>query len=322
MKKFIAVLSSFAILISVMVTANATKYMYGRSTESVVLNFYVDSNKTSVKEFKNLTLKLNWNVGNNPKGESGLVSVTSRIGEAIIDTVYNNEESKDSGVTTFAFNSEKGVELGGNTPFLSISIHCSTTNYKPTVDFYTEGQFMGVDSVDYAKKDIITTELSIPEATTTPENPNELNVENIGETETSSSTFATETVQPTTETVEPTTSATEQEPTEPKEAVKKPTIKQKNPIKVTVKTKTVKAKKLKKGKVSVKAITIKKAKGEVKYSKVSGSKKLTVNKTTGKIKIKKGTQKGNYTIKVRVTAKGNNKYKSKTIIKKVKIKVK
>ncbi len=97
--------------------------------------------------------------------------------------------------------------------------------------------------------------------------------------------------------------------------------KQANPIKVTAKTKTVKAKKLKRSKVTVNALTVKKAKGEVKYKKLSGSKKLTVNKK-GKITIKKGTKKGTYKIKIKITAKGTKKYKSKTVTKKITIKIK
>ena len=97
--------------------------------------------------------------------------------------------------------------------------------------------------------------------------------------------------------------------------------KQANPIKVTAKTKTVKAKKLKRTKVTVNALTVKKAKGEVKYKKLGGSKKLTVNKK-GKITIKKGTKKGTYKIKIKITAKGTKKYKSKTVTKKVTVKVK
>ena len=96
-----------------------------------------------------------------------------------------------------------------------------------------------------------------------------------------------------------------------------------NPIKVTAKTKTVKASKLKKAKVTVKnAITVKKARGAVTYTKVSGSKYLTVSKK-GVITVKKGKYKKNTTlkIKVKVTAKGNSKYEkgSKTVTVKIKI---
>lgn len=324
MKKLTAILISLAILISVMVTANAVKYEYGRSAEPNVLNFYIDSNKTPVKNFKNLTLKINWNVGNKPNGDSGIVSVTSRIEEAKIDTVYNKEDKKDSGVTTFRFASDKGVELGGDNPFLSIAIYSSTSKYDPTVDFYTEGQFIGEDSVDYAKKDIITTGLvTDPEATTTPEGYNELNVENIGETEANTTTPVIETVEPTTaatEPTQPTTSVTEKpEPAKPKQA---------NPVKVSVKTKTVKAKQLKSKKQTVKPLTITKAQGKVIVSLIkSGTTKAIRNKVTvsnkGVITLKKGKySKATYNIKVKITAKGNSKYKAKTVTKTAKIKVK
>ncbi len=94
----------------------------------------------------------------------------------------------------------------------------------------------------------------------------------------------------------------------------------KNPMKVTAKNKTVKASKLKKASVSVSALTVKKAKGKVVYSKISGSKKLSV-KSSGKIKVKKGTKKGKYSITVKIRAKGNSKYKPKSIKKTVKIRV-
>ena len=124
------------------------------------------------------------------------------------------------------------------------------------------------------------------------------------------------TIEPTTEPVGLTSESTEAtEPTILKKAEKS------NPIKVTAKTTTVKAKKLKRSKVTVNALTVKKAKGEVKYKKLSGSKKLTVNKK-GKITIKKGTKKGAYKIKIKITAKGTKKYKSKTVTKKVTVKVK
>ncbi len=93
-----------------------------------------------------------------------------------------------------------------------------------------------------------------------------------------------------------------------------------NPMKVTAKTKTVKAKKLKKSKVTVTAITVKNAKGKLSYKKLSGSKKLSVTKK-GKITVKKGTKKGTYKLKVKITAKGNSKYSARSVTKTVKIKV-
>lgn len=94
-----------------------------------------------------------------------------------------------------------------------------------------------------------------------------------------------------------------------------------NPMKVTTKTKVVKYNKVKKAKQTVAPITVKKAVGKVTYKKLSGSKKLLL-KANGKIVVKKGTKKGTYTAKIKVTAKGNANYKSASKTVKIKIKVK
>lgn len=57
------------------------------------------------------------------------------------------------------------------------------------------------------------------------------------------------------------------------------------------------------------------AKGTVMYKKVSGSKRLTINKKTGKVTIKKGTKIGAYKIKVKVRAAGTSNYKAKSVTK-------
>lgn len=105
--------------------------------------------------------------------------------------------------------------------------------------------------------------------------------------------------------------------------------KAKQPMNVNVSNKTVKAKKLKKKAVIIKAIKVKNAKGKVTYSKYkNGStvmtyKRLTVNKKTGKITIKKNYYpKGTFKIRVKITAKGNKNYKSKSVVKTIRIKVK
>ena len=111
-------------------------------------------------------------------------------------------------------------------------------------------------------------------------------------------------------------------PAAPTESAKK-----KNTLKVkqVKKTVTVKYKKLKKKAQTIKLdkyLKVTKAKGTVSYKKTSGNKKITVNKKTGKITVKKGLKKGTYKVKIKVTAKGTAKYKkgSKTITVKIKVK--
>ena len=79
------------------------------------------------------------------------------------------------------------------------------------------------------------------------------------------------------------------------------------------KTKTVKR---------AKAFKISKAKGKVTYKKISGSKKITVNKKNGNVTIKKGLKKGTYKVKVKVQAAGDSVYaksKAKTVTVTVKV---
>lgn len=112
---------------------------------------------------------------------------------------------------------------------------------------------------------------------------------------------------------------------------KNPNVKEKkaNTLKVTAKTKAVKAKTLKSKKQTVKSITVKNAQGNVTFAKVKKGtaskiyKKVSVNKKTGKITLKKGKyKKKTYTVAVKVSAAGNSEYKSGTKTVKVKIKVK
>jgi uncharacterized protein YhdP len=75
-------------------------------------------------------------------------------------------------------------------------------------------------------------------------------------------------------------------------------------------TKTAKQAALKRKAATVAPLTVSKAQGKVTYAKSSGASALSINSTTGKVTIKKGTKKGTYTMKVKVTAAGNTKYKS------------
>ena len=102
-----------------------------------------------------------------------------------------------------------------------------------------------------------------------------------------------------------------------------------NPLKVKAKKATVKG--TKKGKLkSNKTLKVskvikvtKKGKGKMSYIKSSGNKKITINKKTGKVTVKKGLKKGTYKIKVKVKAAGNTNFKaSKQYKLTIKIKVK
>ena len=68
------------------------------------------------------------------------------------------------------------------------------------------------------------------------------------------------------------------------------------------------------------AFKVKGAKGKLKFKKISGNKKIKIA-SNGKVIVKKGLKKGRtYSVKVKVTAKGDANYKENT--KKVKLKIK
>ena len=95
-----------------------------------------------------------------------------------------------------------------------------------------------------------------------------------------------------------------------------------NTMTVTAAVKTASAKKVKKRAVTVRPLQVKRAVGTVTYKKLSGSKKLTISKKSGKVTVKKGTKKGTYKIRVRVRASGNQYYNAKTQNVKVTVRVK
>ena len=100
-----------------------------------------------------------------------------------------------------------------------------------------------------------------------------------------------------------------------------------NPLKVTAKSASVSLAKLNKANQSLaisKTVTIKtKGQGAMEYVKKSGSAKIKINRTSGKITVSKGLKKGTYTVKITVKAKGNANYKaSKAIPLTIKIVVK
>ena len=102
-----------------------------------------------------------------------------------------------------------------------------------------------------------------------------------------------------------------------------------NTLKVTGgKTAKIKYKKLKKKKQTVtigKMMTVSDAQGKVTYKIVSVNKKKSsfkINATTGTVTVKKKLKKGTYTLKVSVTAAGNDNYMPATKTVSFKIKVK
>ncbi len=96
-----------------------------------------------------------------------------------------------------------------------------------------------------------------------------------------------------------------------------------NPMTVKGKTAIVKRAKVKQKAQTLKVakvLNISKKQGALTFKKVKGSKKITVAKKTGKVKVLKGAKKGTYKVTVQVKAAGNSNYKALT--KKVTFKVK
>lgn len=98
-----------------------------------------------------------------------------------------------------------------------------------------------------------------------------------------------------------------------------------NGLSVSGKTYKIKRSKVKKKAKTVAAssvMTVRGANGALRYAKVSGSKKLSINAYNGAVTIKKKTKKGTYKMKVNVTALGDaNHYGSKRQVT-IKVKVK
>jgi len=90
-----------------------------------------------------------------------------------------------------------------------------------------------------------------------------------------------------------------------------------NPLMVKAKTAAVKYSAVKK-KAQTLAVSkviafTKKGQGTMTYTKASGSAKITINKTTGKVTLKKGIKKDTYKVKIKVKAAGNANYKASAV---------
>lgn len=100
----------------------------------------------------------------------------------------------------------------------------------------------------------------------------------------------------------------------------------KNPLTVKLEKSTVKIpfKKLKKAKQTVKRskyLTVSKKQGKVTYKKTDGDEKITIDKNTGDIIVRKGLKKGKYSVSVKITAAGDNNYKAASKTKSFTVKV-
>lgn len=99
-----------------------------------------------------------------------------------------------------------------------------------------------------------------------------------------------------------------------------------NPMTVKGKTAKVKKKKVKKKNQTVavsKVFKFTKGVSPYLFVKLSGNKKITINKTTGKVTVKKKLKKGTYKIKVKVMSRGDRYYRAsdwQTVTFKIKVK--
>lgn len=92
-------------------------------------------------------------------------------------------------------------------------------------------------------------------------------------------------------------------------------------VKIQSSSGTVKRKAIKKKAQYLSALKVSGAKGTKTFTKVSGSKKLTITKS-GKIKVKKGTKKGTYKIKVKLASAATANYKYASTTRTITVKVK
>ena len=102
-------------------------------------------------------------------------------------------------------------------------------------------------------------------------------------------------------------------------------VKLPNPVTASGGKVTLKAKALKKKAVTLAqadVLSVENAVGPVTFAKASGNKKISVAADTGDITVKKGLKKGIYTVKVKVTAAGDEEHAEVTKTVAVKIKVK
>ena len=98
---------------------------------------------------------------------------------------------------------------------------------------------------------------------------------------------------------------------------------QKQALKVDTTAKRIRASRLKKKARYTSKVRVKGAKTKVTYARLKkgSSARLTINSKTGKIKVRRGTPKGTYRIRVKVTAAKTAKYKAASQVVTIKVKV-
>ena len=100
------------------------------------------------------------------------------------------------------------------------------------------------------------------------------------------------------------------------------TLRIESPFKVRKSDKTIKKSRLKSGSVTFSPLKVTEARGKVTYSMQSGSRSVfKLNRNNGKLTVRKGTSKGTYTVRIRVTDEGDDYYIAKSITKKIKVKI-
>lgn len=170
MKKLLAILLSFILVIGTVIGVNAVVYYYGAGGPDMTLNFYIDSSKVPTTTFTEIEMKIfssfntyadmiklydKWSFLGNVKVESSLEGAE----------LYTGYTEKQGAVTIFKFKSEEGFEIADNQPFLSITnVNATLYTGNDSID-YIVNKLVGSNGTDYADKDAVTTNLKIPEGT-------------------------------------------------------------------------------------------------------------------------------------------------------------
>ncbi len=283
-------------------------------------------------------------------GCSGLTKIEVADGNsefvAVDDNLYRDQGKKlvqyAVGKTDTAFTVPVGVTVIGESALMdSVNLKEVTISKDvKTIDNYAFEGCTHLENVNYTGTQSEWNEITIGEGNTAltsakityeygketdpgkkPEDESKVNPQNPGDSGTSSQTGANSSTVGNSAANNTTAAGTGTSDTGSANAA----AKKSQPMKVKVVKKTIKASKLKKkARVISGAIKVTNNKGTVTFSRVKkgSSKALKINKKNGKITVKKGTKKGTYKIKVKVSAKGDASYLAgeKTVTVKIKVK--